>query len=173
MNGVHSNAAGFRRWLEGRDAGPPPEQIHGLPTVTLGSGLGSDDELGPQLLLADLEVVERDAALGQVLVQCGELLEQARLVHLVGRGDGSACSLAAALSSFREMRSSIFALARSFLAWSRCNFPNVERARATVHSFPAAGERPGAAGKAPALPMFLPHPPVRWASSAPSGGGGI
>ena len=55
------------------------------------------------------------------------------------KGTGSACSLAAALSSFREMRSSIFALARSFLAWSRCNFPNVERARATVHSFPAAG----------------------------------
>ena len=24
MNGVHSNAAGFRRWLEGRDAGTAP-----------------------------------------------------------------------------------------------------------------------------------------------------
>src|SRR5271170_3877711 len=50
-----------------------------------GNAPGSDDQLGPQLLLADFEVIERDPALGQVLVQCGELLEQARLVHLVGR----------------------------------------------------------------------------------------
>ena len=43
---------------------------------------------------------------------------------------------------YREMvriSSTAFAFARSFLAWSRCSFPNVERARATVHSFPVAG----------------------------------
>ena len=100
----------------------------------------SDDELGPQLLLAHFEVVEGDAAFGQVLVQGGELLEQAGLVDVVGRravgliARGSPCPLC------RARRSSILALARSFLAWSRCNFPNVERARATVHSFPAAGD---------------------------------
>ena len=48
-------------------------------------------------------------------------------------------SPAAALSSRRDCRSSILALARSFLAWSRCNLPNVERARAIADSFPAAG----------------------------------
>ncbi len=95
MNGVHSNAAGFRRWLEGRDAGDhrPERTCPGEhPSAPPISGLqraeqrtGSDDEFGAELLLADFEVVEGDTALGQVLVQCGELLEQARLVHLVGR----------------------------------------------------------------------------------------
>ena len=60
MNGVHSNAAGFRRWLEGRDARPPPDragdtQVGGVGLATVRA---SDDELGPQLLLADLEVVQ-------------------------------------------------------------------------------------------------------------------
>ena len=48
-------------------------------------GVASDDELGAQLLLAHLEVVQGDAALGEVLVQRGELLEQLGLVDLVGR----------------------------------------------------------------------------------------
>ena len=45
----------------------------------------SDDELGPELLLAYLEVVEGDAPLGQVLVEGGELLEQLGLVDLAAR----------------------------------------------------------------------------------------
>ena len=88
MNGVHSNAAGFRRWLEGRDraevlnvspkAGPRPGG-------GWGAGRRSDDELGPELLLPELEVVQGDAALGQVLVQRRELLEEAGLVDVAGR----------------------------------------------------------------------------------------
>ena len=133
MNGVHSNAAGL----------PPLARRARRRAEVLSrharAAADSDDELGPELLLTELEVVQGDAALGQVLVQCGELLEQTGLVDVVGRWGVRGASLAAALSSLREMRSSIFALARSFLAWSRCNFPNVERARATVHSFPAEG----------------------------------
>ena len=47
--------------------------------------VGSHDELGPQLLLTHLEVIERDPTFRQVLVECGELLEQLRLVHVTGR----------------------------------------------------------------------------------------
>ena len=91
------------------------------------------------------------------------------------RGEGAACSLAAALSSLLEMRSSIFALARSFLAWSRCNFPNVERARAAAVRAPF--RPPGSGQELPArrLPCRCScrTRPCKWASAAPSGGGGI
>ena len=67
LNGVHSNAAGFRRWLEGAPSQLRATQPISSPRVQVGRLF--DDHFGAELLLADLEVVEGDAAIGQVLVQ--------------------------------------------------------------------------------------------------------
>ena len=66
-----------------------------------------DHHFGAKLFLTDLEIVQGDATIRQILVECGKLLEQAGLIDRFTIG-------AAHLGTVS--RSSIFARARSFLA---------------------------------------------------------
>ena len=100
-----------------------------------------DLEPAAQLFLADLEVLDRDAPVGQVLVEAGELLEERRLV--LGRTGGAGSSADSALSSRRARRSSCLAFALARLAWSRWSFPKVDRGRAMFSPFERLG--PGVA----------------------------
>ena len=127
----------------------------------------SDDEFGAQLLLANLEVVQRDPALGQVLVEGRELLQQGVWSTSSAEGLPGPVSLAAALSSLpREavvhLRLGPVLLGLVALQFSKCR-------TSACHGSLLSGRRgrPGTAGKAAALPLFLPHSPCATGHQGP------
>ena len=166
MNGVHSNAAGSGAGSKGAT---PRRRPGGHARVTA----ESDDQFGAQFLLAYLEVIERDPALGQVLVQCGELLEQMRLVHLVGRR-------AVRPHRPRPPCPPCARCGRPSSPWPDPSWPgraavfrmsNVRVPRFTPFRPLGSGQVLTRQGNA--LPLFSPHSPMRRAPADPSGGGGI
>src|SRR5579863_749568 len=81
----HRSARGVRAARAGTSARPPSLSVH--------------DEPPAEVLLSRLEVVHRDPAVGQVLVQAGELVEE-RLLVLPGSRSG--CVGVGALCAARE-----------------------------------------------------------------------